>query len=290
MISKRKKVKKITRLIKWINQNSNLVASFLTLLTILITIYYSSVNFNLANKQYNDLLTQRKIDFARNQKDEERSIKTHFQDSIRIAKRDAEQRIQWQNQYEINKQQLVAIKQQAENSKLQFENQRAAYLTQQEIDRPNILFSMITIDTLPNSTSIARFFLTNSTRANTTIKRIVVFAWNIVSNQWTNGNFPDDIEANSISAVTVDLPLPTSFLVNTNTIYYIRVYHTDLNRKIIYKDIFGHTDMTFLPRLIIKTIPIELQAAFKKFLTIKQKNFELFLNEPDNYVPTELNK
>lgn len=278
------------RVLRWVDRNSNLVASLLAFTAILVTIYYSSINFSLANRQYKDLLAQRESDSVRNSKEQERNNKIHIQDSITIAKSDSDQRIRWQQQYEINKQQLATFKQQTEVSKLQFENQRAAYLAQQELDRPNLVFSAIniSIDTVLKKQAVARLFIANSSRTNTVVKRIVVFAWDVISGIYTFKGFPDDIEANSLSVVSIDLPQSLNFLVNPNTFYYIRIYHTGINKEVIAKDIFSRVDMRSFPNIMLGTIPVEMQAAFKKMLADNLKNYDQFLDEPDKGIVPQL--
>jgi len=268
----------------WLERNANLVASFLTFITILITIYFSSASFNLANKQYHDLIDQRRIDSFKNSREQAKNTQIHIQDSIRIAKQDSEQRVRWTEQNAINKQQLIAFKSQAEIAKLQFENQRATYIAQRELDRPNLLFAAVNIDTLPNAKSLSRIILINSGKMNTTVKRIVVFGWNFATNNWTSGDFPDDIEATGVTSISVDLNLPSSFIINSNTIYYLRIYYIDFNGRVVPKDIFKRVDMAYFPKISLSTIPDQLQTAFMDFLKGKVKNIEQVLNEPDNGV------
>ena len=271
----------------WVERNTNLVASILTFITILITIYFSNKSFNLANKQYNDLLIQRSQDSVKNSIQQAKNEYIHLLDSLNIVKQESEQRTRWLEQFNINKQQLITFKNQAEIAKLQFENQKKIYLAQREADRPNLLFAAVNIDTFANSKSLSRLFFANSGKLTTTVKRIIVFAWNIVSSQWTSGDFPDDIEVNSVNSVFVDLPLPSSFVVNSNTVYFVRLFYIDNDKKISHKDIFSSVDMAYLPKISLKTIPDYLQINFRKFLDSKVKNLDEVLKEPNSSVPLQ---
>lgn len=270
----------------WIERNSNLTASILTFITIVLTIYYSSKNFNLANQQYNDLLIQRKSDSIRSSLHQKDAEKTHIQDSLNILKRDSIQLSQWAEQYKINKEQLSAFKKQIEIGKLQFDNQKSAFESQRQLDRPNVVFSGVGLDTLKNSVGLSRIFLNNTGKLTTTIKRVIVFVRNLGTNIWTTQDFPDDIELYTSGAVFLDVPLPTSLLLSSITVYYIRVYYTDYNSKIIFKDIYKRVNTDLLPKITLTTIPIELQNDFSDFLKKRLANLNQILAESDK--PVEL--
>lgn len=273
---------------KWIERNSNLTASILTFITIVITIFYSSKNFNLANQQYKDLLSQRKSDSIHSSIQQQAAEKLHFRDSLNILKRDSIQLSQWTEQYRINKEQLNAFRKQIELGKLQFNNQKLAYEAQRQLDRPNVVFSEIGLDTFKNSIGISRIVLNNTGRLTTTIKRVIVFVRNIGTDIWTSQNFPDDVELYTSGIVFLDVPLPTSLLLSSITVYYIRVYYTDYNSKVIFKDIYKRVNTDLLPKITLTTIPIEVQTDFNIFLKRHVANLNEMLNENDKLVQIQL--
>lgn len=282
--------KKITLKNNWIEKNSNLIASVLTFITILITIYYSNINFTLANRQYQDLLEQRKTDSLRNLLQQKRSEDVHYQDSISIARRDSAQREEWNQQYEINKSQLFAFEKQVDIAKLQYKNQQEAFVAQRKMDKPNITIPFVLIDTLLNGQSASRVHFTNTGRLSTLIKRIIIFGWNIQTNQWTFGDFPDDIESNPNATIFVELKLPSSFILNSGTLYFCRVYYIDYDEKIRHKDIFNRVEISQFPRYSVNTVPNEFKQIFISFLKTKIKNYEHVIADNDRQIALEFIK
>ncbi|AYL98939.1 hypothetical protein [Mucilaginibacter celer] len=247
---------------KWINNNqstaqtyTNIIATFVTLIALIITVHYSNKGIEESEKSNNSakeqlILAQQQYELSkqeieRSKKNElerdkkqaadEKQEQTHkYFDSIRIHRNDSFQIVSFAQQALINKQQLKAISKQAETAEAQFNLQERQSADIYERNKAIFTIDSVIINRSRATTPLVSFRIRNTGNlwAHADSIRISVFNPSFLYFNTQLNNTNADLSPNMLEIKTGGLPVYKDYIDLNDTFYCIIIYHYDTANKI----------------------------------------------------------
>jgi hypothetical protein len=213
-------------------RNPAQIQFWVSILLVLVSIYYSKQSLNetkksydMAKEQFDSLkVANRRNDSISNVKDMQASVQ-YTKDTLRIAKRDKFQKESFDQQLEVNKHQLSAFKLQAQVAKKQYDFQSQINLEQRSNDRPIFMLHSVSYDSIRN---LVTFEIRNAGKRSVTMTNSSICGLNKAHLElYTNIDTISKSELNESTTTNLYLTMPKWEYDQSSTIYYVSFKYID---------------------------------------------------------------